>query len=199
MDNCPTNSALGTDPDLLRRVRICICGTGGARGYFGVGLATAGDDAVFIARGAHLTAMCERGHRLVAPIDDLTIHPDRAVDDPTNVFVHFGPVPGNVLVSRKPIQDDRAAISDRIDGECVHVEGWPVRPLPPERPPTEEAIADAIRTELDGVPAGVFSVEHLTAIALIVGRRMSATCGSRMTRDTEPNSARSQEAPSVGC
>ena len=36
-------------------------GSGGVGGYFGARLAAAGEDVHFIARGAHLAAMNERG------------------------------------------------------------------------------------------------------------------------------------------
>ena len=38
-------------------MRVAIYGTGGAGGYFGAQLARAGEDVVFIARGAHLRAI----------------------------------------------------------------------------------------------------------------------------------------------
>lgn len=69
-------------------MRIAIYGTGGAGGYFGARLAQAGEDVVFLARGEHLQAIRERGLRLTTPIDDVTIHPARAFDYPSDV----GPV-----------------------------------------------------------------------------------------------------------
>jgi len=42
-------------------VRIAIMGSGGVGGYFGARLVQGGDDVHFIARGAHLAAMRERG------------------------------------------------------------------------------------------------------------------------------------------
>ena len=69
-------------------MRIAIYGTGGAGGYFGARLAAAGEDVVFIARGEHLRAIREHGLRLITPVDEITIHPAAAFDDPTDV----GPV-----------------------------------------------------------------------------------------------------------
>lgn len=66
-------------------MRIAIYGTGGAGGYFGARLAAAGEDVVFLARGEHLRAIRERGLRLTTPIDDITIHPAQAFDDPAHV------------------------------------------------------------------------------------------------------------------
>ena len=44
-------------------MRIAIFGTGGVGGYFGGRLAQAGEEVVFIARGAHLAAMRQHGLR----------------------------------------------------------------------------------------------------------------------------------------
>lgn len=69
-------------------MRIAIFGTGGAGGRFGAQLALAGEDVVFIARGAHLAAIRERG--LVVETDDgeLAVRPAAVTDDPAEV----GPV-----------------------------------------------------------------------------------------------------------
>ena len=64
-------------------MRIAIYGTGGAGGYFGARLAAAGEDVVFVARGEHLRAIRERGLRLTTPVDEVTVHPAVAVDDPS--------------------------------------------------------------------------------------------------------------------
>jgi ketopantoate reductase len=39
-------------------MRIVIMGAGGLGGYFGARLAAAGNDVAFVARGAHLAAIC---------------------------------------------------------------------------------------------------------------------------------------------
>jgi len=48
--------------------------------------------------------------------------------------------------------------------------GWKVQFLPPTSPLDEEALAESVEHQLDGLPTRVFSLEHLTAIALKVGR-----------------------------
>ena len=45
-------------------MRIAVFGTGGVGGYFGGRLAQAGEDVVFIARGAHLQADCMGCHQV---------------------------------------------------------------------------------------------------------------------------------------
>ncbi len=42
-------------------MKIAIMATGGVGGYFGARLAAAGEDVHFIARGAHLAALREKG------------------------------------------------------------------------------------------------------------------------------------------
>jgi 2-dehydropantoate 2-reductase len=69
-------------------MRIAIMGSGGVGGYLGARLAAAGQDVAFIARGAHLKAMRERGLRIESALGDVTLRPVRASDDPSAV----GPV-----------------------------------------------------------------------------------------------------------
>jgi 2-dehydropantoate 2-reductase len=63
-------------------MRIGIFGSGGVGGYFGGRLAEAGEDVRFVARGAHLAAMRERGLRVTSLAGDFLVHPVRVSDDP---------------------------------------------------------------------------------------------------------------------
>lgn len=63
-------------------MRIAIIGAGGVGGYYGALLARAGCDVSFIARGAHLAAICEGGLRVIGPLGDFTVRV-RAGSDPT--------------------------------------------------------------------------------------------------------------------
>jgi 2-dehydropantoate 2-reductase len=63
-------------------MRIAILGSGGVGGYFGGRLAAAGADVTFIARGAHLAALRERGLRIESPLGDLHLPRVSATDDP---------------------------------------------------------------------------------------------------------------------
>jgi 2-dehydropantoate 2-reductase len=69
-------------------MRIAVVGAGGVGGGYGAALAKAGADVTFIARGAHLAAMKEKGLRLESPRGDIHLVPTRATDDPSTV----GPV-----------------------------------------------------------------------------------------------------------
>ena len=66
-------------------MRIVIFGTGGAGGYFGAQLARAGQDVIFIARGAHLNAIRTQGLCIETPDGETVIKPAQATDDPTQV------------------------------------------------------------------------------------------------------------------
>ena len=63
-------------------MRIAIFGAGGAGGYFGARLAKAGEDVVWIARGAQLEALRTRGLRVESIDGDFTLGPLTASDDP---------------------------------------------------------------------------------------------------------------------
>jgi len=66
-------------------MRIAVMGTGGVGGYFGALLARAGHDVTFVARGAHLAAIQERGLRIESTLDGTFTVPGRAVGDTTQV------------------------------------------------------------------------------------------------------------------
>ena len=86
-------------------MRIAIFGTGGVGGYFGGRLAQAGEaEVIFIARGAHLRALHERGLRVKSLKGDFTVQPVQATDEPARV----GPV-NVVLVGVKAWQVTEAA------------------------------------------------------------------------------------------
>ena len=111
-------------------------GAGGVGGYFGGRLATAGTDVAFVARGAHLAALRERGLTVRVPEGVSTVQVT-ATDDPTTI----GSV-DVVLLSVKAhdtveavhqaaplMRDDTAVVSlqNGIDNEDViaGLVGWP--------------------------------------------------------------------------
>jgi hypothetical protein len=87
-----------------------------------------------------------------------------------DIFVSFQNVPASKLISLSPIYDYLTAHGYRTEGEYIVIEGWPVQFLPPGNALVEEALAQAIETDLEGVPTRVMTAEHLTAIALETGR-----------------------------
>src|SRR5258706_2069537 len=74
-------------------MRIAVFGAGGVGGYFGARLAKAGEDVVFIARGAHLRALQTSGLRVDDMLGDFAVPPVNATDDPAQV----GPVDAVLL------------------------------------------------------------------------------------------------------
>jgi len=69
-------------------MRIAVVGAGGVGGGFGAALAKAGADVTFIARGAHLAAMKDKGLRIEGGRGETHLVPTQATDDPKTV----GPV-----------------------------------------------------------------------------------------------------------
>ena len=66
-------------------MRIAILGSGAVGGYYGAKLARAGHDVTFIARGAHLAAIRERGMQIISPqVGDFTVRA-QAEDDTNKV------------------------------------------------------------------------------------------------------------------
>jgi hypothetical protein len=59
--------------------------------------------------------------------------------------------------------------------EYIVIEGWPVQFLPASDALDEEALAQAVETQVEGVRAWVMSAEHLAAIALRTGRAKDFT------------------------
>lgn len=70
-------------------MRILVMGTGGVGGYYGAILARAGHDVTFVARGAHLTALRERGLELRDRGEAAVLRPVNAVGDPAEAGADF--------------------------------------------------------------------------------------------------------------
>ncbi|HEX6087088.1 MAG TPA: 2-dehydropantoate 2-reductase [Thermoanaerobaculia bacterium] len=85
-------------------MRIAVVGAGGVGGYFGGRLAQAGIDTTFIARGATLAALRERGLRVESTHGDFALDTVQATDDPSSV----GPVDAILLAVKTPQLPDAA-------------------------------------------------------------------------------------------
>ncbi len=66
-------------------MHITIMGTGGVGGYFGARLAQSGCEVAFVARGAQLAALRERGLRVESARGDLHLREVRATDRPAEI------------------------------------------------------------------------------------------------------------------
>ena len=87
-----------------------------------------------------------------------------------DIFVSFQNDPGSLLLSLQPIYDYLTARNCKLEGEYIIIEGWQVQFLPPGDALGDEALAQAIATDVDGVPTWVMTAEHLLALALQLGR-----------------------------
>ena len=66
-------------------MRIAIMGSGAVGGYFGARLAAGGSEVTFLARGARLKAMRERGLLVESPLGDIKLPQVKASDDPGRI------------------------------------------------------------------------------------------------------------------
>jgi 2-dehydropantoate 2-reductase len=85
-------------------MHIAIMGSGGVGGYYGGLLAAAGQEVTFIARGAHLQAIRDKGLEVKSVHGDFTVSPAKVTDRP----VEIGPVE-LVLIATKTYHTDEAA------------------------------------------------------------------------------------------
>lgn len=87
-----------------------------------------------------------------------------------DVFVMLPRSPGGALLTLGPIYEYLLARGYETRDEYLIIEGWPVQFVPPGTPLVEEALAEAVEREVDGLLTRVFTAEHLAAICLQVGR-----------------------------
>ncbi len=87
-----------------------------------------------------------------------------------DIFVSLRQIPEDSLISLSPIYEYLQARGHKTRGEYIIIGGWPVQFLTPGHPLGEEALAEAVETEVEAVPTRVMTAEHLTAIALQLGR-----------------------------
>ncbi len=87
-----------------------------------------------------------------------------------DIFVSLITPSDRLLVTLSPIYDYLTQRGFQAEGEAVLISGWPVQFLPPGDALGEEALAQAVSTEVEGVRTWVMTAEHLVAIALQVGR-----------------------------
>lgn len=87
-----------------------------------------------------------------------------------DIFVMLPTAPGSSLLSLTPIYEYLTARGCRVDGERIVIGDWPVQFLPPHGALEQEALAEAVETDFDGIPTFVLSAEYLVAIALKTGR-----------------------------
>ena len=87
-----------------------------------------------------------------------------------DVFVTLKKAPGSVLLSLTPLYDYLTARGCKTEGEYIIIGGWQVQFLPPGDALGDEALAQAVETEVEGLRTRVMTAEHLVALALQLGR-----------------------------
>jgi len=87
-----------------------------------------------------------------------------------DVFVSLPSVSGSSLITVGPIYEYLHARGYKSEKEYVIIDGWPVQFLPASDALDEEALAQAVETEVEGARTWVMTAEHLVAIALRTGR-----------------------------
>jgi hypothetical protein len=87
-----------------------------------------------------------------------------------DVFVSFKKDDTNVLLNLSPIYDYLTSRGCKTENEYIVIAGWPVQFLPTGNPLEDEALEQAMETQLDGVRTWVMTAEHLVAIAVKLGR-----------------------------
>ena len=78
-----------------------------------------------------------------------------------DIFVVLPKSAGSSLLSLAPIYEYLQAHGCKTEGEYVIIEGWPVQFLPPSDALCEEALAQAVETEVEGVHTWVMTAESL--------------------------------------
>ncbi len=96
------------------------------------------------------------------------LEPAATVD--VDVFIALPTGSGRPLFSLAPIYEYLTARGYQAKREHIVIGDWPVQFLVPANSLEEEALANAIAAEVEGVPTRVMTAEHLVAIALNTGR-----------------------------
>jgi len=99
-----------------------------------------------------------------------TFHLEPVATLDIDVFVSLRQAAGSLLISLSPIYDYLTARGYKLEREYIVIGGWPVQFLTPGNALVEEALAQALETDVEGVRTRVMTAEHLTAIALQTGR-----------------------------
>ena len=92
-----------------------------------------------------------------------------------DIFVALPTRSGSPLLSLTPVYDYLIARGCKAKGEHIMIGDWPVQFLAPAIALEQEALAEAIKADVEGVPTRVMTAEHLVAIALNTGRAKDFT------------------------
>jgi hypothetical protein len=87
-----------------------------------------------------------------------------------DVFIVLPTSPVGSLLTLGPIYEYLLTRGFQARGQHILMEGWLVEFVPPGTPLVEEALAQAVMRDVNGISTRVFTPEHLAAICLQVGR-----------------------------
>lgn len=96
------------------------------------------------------------------------LEPAATVD--VDIFVALPKTSSSSLLSLTPLYEYLTARGCKSKGEHIVIGDWPVRFLSPANALEQEALAEAIEADVEGIPTRVMTAEHLVAIALKTGR-----------------------------
>jgi len=92
-----------------------------------------------------------------------------------DIFISLKTPSDSSLITLSPIYDYLASRGCKVEREYIVIEGWPVQFLAVSDALDEEALAQAVETEVEAVRTWVMTAEHLVAIALRTGRAKDFT------------------------
>lgn len=87
-----------------------------------------------------------------------------------DVFVTLPTGEGSSLLTLGPIYSYLMGRGYQPSGQFIVIDGWAVEFVPPATPLVDEALARAVKRDVNGIGTRVFTAEHLAAICLQVGR-----------------------------
>jgi hypothetical protein len=96
------------------------------------------------------------------------LEPAATVD--LDIFVTLPTSGGGLLLSLAPIYEYLKSHGGKVVDEYIEIGGWPVQFLAPNNDLEQEAVNQAVSTNVEAVRTWVMSAEHLVAIALKTGR-----------------------------
>lgn len=99
-----------------------------------------------------------------------TFYLEAAATLDVDIFVVLPAQAGSSILTLGPIYEYLTALGCKIQDEHVLIGTWPVQFLPPADKLENEALLEARKIQLEGVPTWVMTAEHLAAIALKTGR-----------------------------
>lgn len=105
------------------------------------------------------------------------LEPSATLD--VHVFVALPTALGSSLLSLAPVYEYLTKRGCEAKGEYIVIGDWPVQFLPSSDTLEREALAEAVKVDVEGVATWVMTAEHLVAMALRTGR---AKDGGRIVR-----------------